>query len=140
MCKKGFPFPKELKTHQRTHTKKGLIPCTWPKCKKLFTANKNMFQHLQAHSDQKWYCKKCDPEREFEAFTYFRQHEKGFHSAPSFRAYCGTMWKWPYMHTHITKRNVESVRRLKLTKVTGLKILANFVLESLRKRQLPISM
>ena len=99
MCNKGFLFPKELKTHQRTHTKKGLIPCTWPKCKKLFTANKSMFQHLQAHSDQKWYCKKCDPEREFEAFTYFRQHEKGFYSAPSFRAYCGTMWKWPYMHT-----------------------------------------
>ena len=99
VCGKGFPYPKELTFHMHTHTKQGLIPCTWPKCKKLFRSNKSMFQHLEAHSEKKWYCKVCEPACEFDTYSNLRQHNKGFHNPPSFKAYCGTMWKWPYQCT-----------------------------------------
>ena len=49
---KRFPYPGDLKNHMKTHTGEGLLPCTYPKCKKKFTSNKSMFQHLQSHSDQ----------------------------------------------------------------------------------------
>ena len=95
-CKKCFPYPGDLKNHMKTHTGEGLLPCTFPKCKKKFTSNKSMFQHLQSHSDQEWKCELCDPPKIYNTHSNYRQHVKGVHNPPSLKAYCGKPYKWPY--------------------------------------------
>ena len=97
VCSKTFPYPSELRFHMRNHTKKGLLPCTFKGCKKLFTSNKAMFQHLQSHSDQTWECEKC--QKTFNTYSNYRQHMKGKHLPPSLKAYCGKMFVWPYNRT-----------------------------------------
>ena len=95
-CEKCFPYPGDLKNHMKTHTGEGLLPCTYPKCKKKFTSNKSMFQHLQSHSDQEWKCELCDPSKIYNTHSNYRQHVKGVHNPPSLKAYCGKPYKWPY--------------------------------------------
>ena len=102
MCGKRFQFPYQQQNHIKTHTGKGKIPCTWPKCKKMFTCNKNMFQHLQAHTDERFFCEVCDPTKTdkkylFPTYSNLRQHKKGFHEG-GFKALCRLMEKWPYLH------------------------------------------
>ena len=96
-CAKSFPYPGELKFHMRNHTRKGLLPCTFKGCKKLFTSNKSMFQHLQSHSDKTWECDKC--QKTFNTYSNYRQHMKGKHLPPSLKSYCGKMFVWPYQRT-----------------------------------------
>ena len=42
VCNKGFAYPGRLTDHMKTHTGKGLLPCTYPKCKKKFTSNRSV--------------------------------------------------------------------------------------------------
>ena len=97
MCDRRFQFPYQQANHIKTHTGKGKIPCTWPKCKKMFTCNKNMFQHLEAHQNERFYCEVCDPTKSdmkysFPTYSNLRQHKKGFHEG-SFKALCGHVEK-----------------------------------------------
>ena len=99
VCNKGFAYPGRLTDHMKTHTGKGLLPCTYPKCKKKFTSNRSMFQHLQSHSDQQWKCNLCDPVKDFNTYSNYNQHVKGYHNPPSLKAPCGKVFKWQYQRT-----------------------------------------
>ena len=101
-CKQTFQFPYQQRNHIRIHTNVGKLQCTWPKCKRMFTCNKNMFQHLQSHTDQTWECLKCDPKRIFQTVSNFRQHTKGEHEG-GFKSPCGKGHKWPYLRNKHNK-------------------------------------
>ena len=93
-CEQRFQFPYQLKYHLRVHRENEKVQCTWKGCFKKFTCNKNMFQHLQAHTDETFECKECEPMCTFQTKTYLRQHQKGFHG-PGFIALCGKSYRWP---------------------------------------------
>ena len=93
-CEQRFQFPHQLKNHVKLHTNKGKVQCTWKGCKRMFTCNKNMFQHLEAHSDKTYECTDCDPKRIYQMYSNFRQHVKGYHGS-SFKSLCGITYKWP---------------------------------------------
>ena len=114
-CGQKFQFPYQYRNHVKIHTKKGLIPCTWPKCKKLFTCNKNMFQHLQAHNEQTWDCELCDPKKVFQTVSNFKQHQKGFHG-DGFKSPCGKTHKWPYLRNKHNKECETCIEKLKSEK------------------------
>ena len=57
-----------------------------------------MWQHLQKHSPENWTCKKCDPEKTFETYSYFTQHDKGWHGK-GFKTCCGEIKKWLYQRS-----------------------------------------
>ena len=93
-CDQRFQFPHQLKNHVKLHTNKGKVQCTWKGCKRMFTCNKNMFQHLEAHSDKTYECTNCDPKRIYQMYSNFRQHVKGYHGS-GFKSLCGITYKWP---------------------------------------------
>ena len=93
-CEQRFQFPYQLKNHVKLHTNKGKVQCTWKGCTKMFTCNKNMFQHLEAHSDKTYECTDCDPKRIYQTYSNFRQHVKGYHGS-GFKSLCGITYKWP---------------------------------------------
>ena len=97
-CEHKSQFPHQLRSHKRIHTRKHLLPCTWRGCTKKFTSKRSMWQHLQAHSPDKWNCNKCDPPKTFETKSNFRQHEKGAHGL-GWRSYCGKLHPWPSVRT-----------------------------------------
>ena len=97
-CEKRCQYPRELADHQKTHTNKGKSPCTWRGCTKRFVSKKTMWQHLQKHSPDTWTCKKCNPEKTFNTYSYYTQHDKGFHGK-GFKTRCGEIKKWPYQRS-----------------------------------------
>ena len=94
-CNQRFQFPYQLKYHLRVHRENERVQCMWKGCFKTFTCNKNMFQHLQAHTDETFECKECEPMRTFQTKTYLRQHQKGFHGT-GFIVLCGKSYTWPH--------------------------------------------
>ena len=120
MCDRRFQFPYQQKNHIKTHTSKGKIPCTWPKCKKYFTCNKNMYQHLESHTDERFWCDVCDPNKSdpkysFPTYSNMRQHKKGFHEG-EFKALCGHTEKWPYLCAKHQK-NCDACKAIKATEL-----------------------
>ena len=114
-CNKRFQFPYQQRNHIKLHTKKGMIPCTWPKCTKLFTCNKYMFQHLQAHTEQTWECTECDPKKVYQMLSNYKQHQKGFHGE-GFKSPCGKVHKWPYLRNKHNKECDTCIASLTNTK------------------------
>ena len=96
ICGHRSQYPGGATAHMKTHTKKKLMPCTWHGCKKLFTSKKSMWQHLQAHSPESWKCKKCKPNRSFETYSNYHQHDRGLHGL-GWQALCGALCQWPYL-------------------------------------------
>ena len=111
-CTKRCQYPRELSDHLKTHTQKGLFPCTWRGCKKKFVSKKTMWQHLQKHSPDTWTCDKCSPAKSFDTHSYYRQHCKGIHEG-GFKTRCGVMYKWPYQHAKHQTECLECKRILK---------------------------
>ena len=102
-CEKRFLFPYQKANHEKLHTKKDLIPCTWRGCKRKFTSKKSMFQHTQSHINEdmgtRWVCDACPAdEKGVKPFFYtiynFNQHKRGSHGA-GFLAPCGYVCRWP---------------------------------------------
>ena len=92
-CDKGFIYLYMLKEHVKTHTGKGLIPCTWPKCTKTFVSTKNMYQHLLSHKGEEHTCVDCN--KIFNNKYLYKQHRIGKHGDGYFTAKCGEQFKWP---------------------------------------------
>ena len=102
-CDHRSQYPKENKTHKRTHTNKGLLPCPTRGCTRKFTSKKLMWQHTQSHSPDSWKCTTCNPERTFDTYSNYRQHNKGLHGT-GWRALCRYLCKWPYIRARHQKK------------------------------------
>ena len=74
-CDKRFLFPALHQKHENQHTGKGLIPCTWPKCKVQLSCNDAFKQHIVTHTDQCFNCTECD--KDFNTDSILKQHLKG---------------------------------------------------------------
>ena len=64
----------------------------------MFVSKKTIWQHLQKHSPETWKCKKCQPEKTFDTYSYFTQHDKGWHGK-GFKTRCGEIKKWLYQRS-----------------------------------------
>ena len=97
-CNRRFMFPYQLENHEKTHTGKNLLPCTWRGCPRKFTSKKSMYQHQQEHiniaNGTSWTCDACEDKPVYYTIYNFRQHCRGQHSF-GFQALCGKLFKWP---------------------------------------------
>ena len=50
------------------------------------------------HSPDAWTCKKCNPEKTFDTYSYYTQHDKGVHGK-GFKTRCGEIKRWPHQRS-----------------------------------------
>ena len=138
VCGKGFPFPKELKTHMCMHTKKGLIPCTWPKCKKFLHQTKACFSISKHTVSKSGTANNVTLNMSLKISVIFintRRDTTVHHLLKLIAAVCGS----GPIKEPVTRMSVILVKIKNLVKLTGMKIQKNIVLKRLRKKKLKIS-
>ena len=48
-CKRRFLFPSLCDKHECQNTETGLLPCTWPDCKRMLSCKDALCQHVDTH-------------------------------------------------------------------------------------------
>ena len=86
-----FLFPQLRDKHERQHTQKGLLPCTWPDYKQMLSCKDALRQHIDTHTNERHQCKQCP--KDFNTLSNLRQHEKGAHGE-RFISPCGAVFDW----------------------------------------------
>ena len=84
-----FLFPGLRDKHERQHTGKGLLPCTWPDCKQILSCKDALRQHIDTHTEECHNYTQCP--KDFNTLSNLRQHEKGAHGE-GFISPCGAVF------------------------------------------------